>query len=96
MTQVTDLTAALDEVLAQTDLSTAEKAQILVDQGWSKQAPATVKYKSGDFVEVQFRGDWVPGQITNLVSGGLLDVAHERGSITVYAKSSMVRPQKKS
>lgn len=95
MTQVSDLADALDKVLAQTDLSTAEKAQILVDQGWSKQAPAPVKYKSGDYVEVQVRGDWVPGQITNLVSGGLLDIAHERGSITVYAKSNVVRPQKK-
>ncbi len=97
MTHVEELTAALEELMADKDSGPSDWATALVDQGWIKKNLAHVKIEPGMPVEVMVRGDWVPGRITAKEPGGLLDIAHERGSVSVYAKGAMVRlPEKKS
>lgn len=94
MTHLEELTAELNALRADEDLTTAQWAEALIAKGWGKVVTQVVAPKSGQPVEVLYRGDWVPGQILSVGPGGLLDIAHERGSISAYAKGTLVRARK--
>lgn len=97
MTQVEELRDALEELMADKDSGPSDWATILVDQGWKRTVPAiaTTKLEPGTPVEVLVRGNWVPGRVNSIGAGQLIEVDHERGAWSGYAKGSSIRlPQK--
>lgn len=91
MTQVDELTAALAPLL-EDEMKTAEDvAKELIAQGWMRKTVAEAKLDYRTPVEVLVRGDWVKGYVNSIGPGKLLDVVHERGNWSGYAKGSNIR-----
>lgn len=91
MTQVDDLAEDIRTIDGKHELGAGELAEKLIELGWSKKTLSDVKLDYGTKVEVLVRGDWVPGYINGTGPGGLLDVVHDRGNWSGYAKGSSIR-----
>lgn len=99
---VNRLAADIREVDGDHKLGAAELAEALVEKGWTqspaKKADVPLKdYSYGDPVEVWFRGEWLPGQVSEATRGArqIMSVhLQDKGPVTV-AHSGNIRRVKK-